>query len=70
MRIRWENVFGIMFLIFCIYLFIKSKPYMDRIFEDLAGGYYYHSHSPVLRLAIFGLMCVTLVAVVKILSKR
>ena len=70
MPMRWTNVFGLMFLIFCIYLFIKAKPFLNSIFEDLADGYYYHNHSPVLRVAVFGLICVTIVAVVKILSER
>lgn len=70
MRIRWENVFGLMALVLCIYVFIKAKPYLDRVFEDLADGYYYHSHDPMLRVIIFGLVCVTIVAVVKIISER
>ena len=70
MRIRWENVFGLMFFIFCIYLFFKVKPYLNRIFEDLADGYYYHSHDPMLKVIMFGLICVTIVAVAKIISNR
>ena len=69
MLILWKNMFGLMFLIFCIYLFIKAKPFLNRILEDLADGYYY-DHSPALKVAMFGLICVTIVAVVKILSKR
>ncbi len=70
MRIRWDNVFGLMFLILCIYLFVKARPYLNRVFEDLADGYYYHSHDPMLGVIIFGLVCVTIVAVVKIISNR
>ena len=69
MRIRWENVFGLMFLIFCIYLFFKAKPCLDRMFENWTNVYYY-SYNPVVRVAMFGLVCLTIVAVVKILSKR
>ena len=70
MHIRWENVFGFMFLIFCIYLFVKAKPYLNRIFEDLADGYYYHNHDPVLRVITLVLICLTIVGVVKIISRR
>ncbi len=70
MRIHWENIFGLLLLIFGIYLFVKIRPYLDRIFEDLANGYYYHSHDPMLRIIMFGLICVTIVAVAKIISKR
>ena len=69
MRIRWENVFGLMFLIFCIYLFFKAKPYLNRIFEDLTEGHYYHNHDPMLRIIMFGLICITIVAVAKVISK-
>ena len=70
MRIRWENIFGLLLLIFGIYLFVKIRPYLNRIFEDLANGYYYHSHDPMLRVIMFGLICVTIVGVVKIISKH
>ena len=70
MRIRWENMFGLMFFIFCIYLFFKVKPYLDRIFEDMANGYYYHSYDPAFKIIMFGLICVTIVSVVKIISKH
>ena len=69
MRIRWENVFGLMFFIFCIYLFFKIKPYLNRMFEDWANSYYY-SYSPIVRVAMFGLVCVTIVAVVKLICNR
>ena len=70
MRIRWENVFGLMFLIFCIYLFFKAKPYLNRIFEDLADGYYFHSGDPTIKLIMLGLVCVTIVAIAAIMSNR
>ncbi len=70
MRIRWENIFGVLLLIFGIYMFVKIRPCLDRVFEDLADGYYYHSHDPMLRVIMFGLICVTIVAVAKIISKR
>ena len=70
MRIRWERIIGISLLGVFIYLFVKIRPYMDRVFEDLADGYYYHSHDPMIRVIMFGLICVTIVAVAKIISKR
>lgn len=70
MRIRWERIMGISLLGVFIYLFFKVKPYLNRIFEDLADGYYYHSHDPMLRVIMFGLICVTIVAVAKIISNR
>ena len=69
MRINWENLFGALLFVFSIYLFIKLRPYLDRLFEDMGNGYYY-LHSPVYRIAAIGLVCVTIVAVVKIISRR
>ena len=70
MRIRWENIFGPLLLIIGIYLFVKIRPYLDRVFEDLADGYYYHRYDPMQGIIIFGLVCVTIVAVAKIISNR
>ena len=69
MRINWENLFGMLLFVFCIYLFIKLRPYLGRLFEDLGNGYYY-LHSPVSRIVAIGLVCVTIVAVAKIISRR
>ena len=70
MRIRWENIFGPLLLIFGIYLFIKIRPYLDLVFEDLADGYYYHRYDPMQRVIVLGLICLVIVAVARIISKR
>ncbi len=69
MRIKWENIFGVMLFVFCIYLFFKVKPYFDRLFEDMQNNYYY-CYSPVVKIAVFGLICVTIVAVIKMIFDR
>lgn len=70
MRIRWENIFGLLLLILGIYLFVKIRPYLDRVFEDLADGYYYHRYDPMQRVIVFGLICLVIVAIVKIIANR
>jgi len=69
MRINFENLFGILLFVFCIYLFIRLRPYLDRLFEDLGNGYHY-PYSPLSRIAVIGLVCLTIVAVAKIISRR
>ncbi len=70
MRICWENIFGPLLLIFGIYLFVKIRPYLDRVFEDLADGYYYHRYDPMQRVIVFGIICLVIVAIVKIITNR
>jgi len=70
MRIRWENIFGLLLLILGIYLFVKIRPYLDRVFENLADGYYYHRYDPMQRVIVFGLICLVIVAIVKIITNR
>ena len=69
-NVKWGNIFGLLLLIFCIYLFIKAAPCMDRIFENLGNGYYAYSDSPTIKIAMVGLVCITIVSVVKILGNR
>ena len=70
MRIRWENIFGLLLLIFSIYLFVKIRPFLDQWFENMDNSPYPYSYSPTTRIAVIGLICVTVVAVVKIIANR
>ncbi|MHC4728282.1 MAG: hypothetical protein ACYS17_13760 [Planctomycetota bacterium] len=69
MRIRWENIFGLMLLAFFIYLFIKMKPFWEHIFESINGVYYYR-HDLLLKVLMLTLLCLTAVAIAKIISRR
>ena len=69
MRIRWENVFGLMLLIFSIYLFIKMRPFLKNLFENINGGYY-HQDGPVLRVLMLRLLCLKVLEALKIISNR
>jgi hypothetical protein len=70
MTIKWGNIFGLLLLIFSIYLFVKLAPCLDRIFENISDGYYGYSESPTIKIAILGLICITIVSVVKIICNR
>ena len=71
MKIRWDNIFGLMLLIFAIYLFIKARPFFNNLFDEINQVYYYgYGPGMFLKVAMFGLLCLTIVAIVKIISKR
>ena len=69
MTIKWQNLFIILFVGFAIYLFIKAKPAIDRFFENLE--YMPLRQDPgTLAVILLGMILVTIVAVVKIISNR
>ena len=70
MRIRWDNIAGLFLVVFGIYLFIKIRPFLDQWFENLGNDDPFSPVSPTIRMATIGLVCVTIVAVVKILANR
>ena len=71
MRIRWENIFGLLLLIFSIYLFVKMRPFFKNLFEEINQAYYYGYGSGLfIKVLILGLLCITAVAIAKIISRR
>lgn len=69
MKIRWGNIFGLMLLIFGVYVFLKMRPFLENVFEELNSGYY-HCGNPILGIAVLGLLCITLIGALRILSNR
>ena len=71
MRIRWENIFGLLLLILGIYLFVKMRPFLESVFEDANHVHYYGSGpEQLMRVFMLGLLCLTVVAAITILSNR
>jgi hypothetical protein len=68
-RIRWNNIFGLLFLVMLIYLFIMVGPALRRFFESIGSAYYYEV-DPFHHLVMLGLLCITVVAVCKIIFNR
>ena len=69
MTFNWANVFAILFIAFVVYLFIKAKPAIDRFFESLE--YMPLRQDPgTFAVIILGMILITVVAVVKIISNR
>lgn len=67
MQIRWENIFGTLFLIFGIYMFVKLIPMLNRWLEEIGDGYYFYAETPTMKVMLLGLLCVSAVAIVKII---
>lgn len=70
MRIRWENIFGVILLVLSIYLFVKFLPFVDQWLDDYGHSYHFDSQSPTVTIMALGLICVTVVAVTKIIVNR
>lgn len=70
MQIRWNNIFGALLLGFCIYVCIKLIPVMHRWLENIGDGYHFYAETPTMKVMLLGLLCVTLVAVVKIITNN
>lgn len=70
MRIRWDNIFGLMLVIFLIYLFVRLKPFLERKFEDLSYVRYGNRFDPVTEILVIGILCFTVIAVVQIINRN
>jgi len=71
MHIRWENIFGLLLLIFGIYLFVKMRPFLETLFEDVNHVHYYgRGPEQLIRVLMLGLLCLTVLAAIKIFSNR
>ena len=69
MRIRWENITPLLLLIVLTYLFLKMLPVLDMVVDGMASSSYEHQ-DPRYHLVVLGLLCLTVVAICKILSNR
>lgn len=70
MQIKWNNIFGALLLIFCIYAFIKLLPVMNRWFDAIGDRYSFRYETPTMKVMLLGLLCVTIVAIVKIITNN
>ncbi len=68
MRIKWGNVFAFGILICLITLLCRLPALVDRI--DRVFWLPYYMNDPAYGMMVLGLICVTIVAVAKILSDR
>lgn len=69
MRIKWENIIVLMLIITLIVLLFKLPPLLRHLSEDL-GILYYHDGDPVIGLLALGIICITILGIVKIISSN
>jgi len=67
-RIKWGNIFALAILICLVILLLRLPEVMDRLSYAIRIPYY--ANDPMFGMFAFGLVCITIVAVVKILSRR
>ena len=71
MHIRWDNIFGLLLLIFGIYLFVKMGPFFENLFTEINQVYYYgDGPGQLLKVLMLGLICLTVLAAITIISNR
>ena len=68
MKIKWGNIFALAILICLIILLFKLPLILDRLPQTIEVPYYINDPGYV--IMILGLICITIVAVIKILSGR
>ncbi|AQQ70918.1 hypothetical protein SMSP2_01281 [Limihaloglobus sulfuriphilus] len=68
MKIKWANILTAAILIFLVTLGVKLARNVDDISLNIRLPYYLED--PVYGLMFLGLICVTIVAVVKIITKK
>lgn len=69
MRIKWENVILLVLLIILIVLLFKMSPLLECLSYNFRTLYYY-DHDPAFGILALGLLCITIVAIVTIISRR
>jgi len=71
MKIYWANIFGLLLLIFAVYLFFKTRPALDNLFDGNNQVYYY-GYGPTMLFNVLklGIVCLTAVAIAKVISRH
>jgi hypothetical protein len=68
MKIKWGNIFALAILICLIILLLRLPEILERLSFSIAIPHYFDN--PMIGLCFFGFICLTIVAIVKILSNR
>ncbi|MBW7992420.1 MAG: hypothetical protein FVQ84_20725 [Planctomycetes bacterium] len=68
MKIKWGNIFALGILICLVALLLRLPEIADRMSFSIGIPHYFDN--PMIGLCFFGFVCLTIVAVAKILSDR
>jgi hypothetical protein len=66
MRIKWENIIVLVLIITLIVLLFRLPPLLRHLSEDL-GIMYYREGDPAIGLLALGIICITVLGIVKII---
>ena len=69
MRIKWENIIVLVLIITLIVLLVKLPPLLRHLSEHL-GVLYYPKGDPAIGLLALGIICITVLGIVKIIANR
>ena len=69
MRIKWENIIVLVLIITLIVLLFKLPSLLRHLSEDF-GTVYYHGGDPVIDLLALGIICITVLGIVKIIANN
>lgn len=69
MRIKWENIIALVLIITLIVLLYKLPSLMRRLSEGF-GTVYYHGGDPETGILALGIVCITILGIVKIISSN
>ena len=69
MRIKWENIIVLTLIITLIVLLFKLPLLLRNLSEDF-GMLYYREGDPVIGILSLGLICITILGIVKIISRK
>jgi hypothetical protein len=67
MKIRWERILGVLSLVVFVYVSVRLRPFVGHLFEVANQDYDYHN--PI-KAIMLGVLCLTLLAAIKLLIRR
>ena len=70
MRINWKNIYGMLGVILCVYLFFKTRPIAAGWFESMQYNREFFEEHPELPFLTIAVVCATIVGIIKMLSRR
>ncbi len=70
MRINWKNIYGILGVVFCIWVFRHLKPVAITWFEAAENNHEFFEKHPALPSLTLAMICATALAIYKIHSER
>lgn len=68
MKIKWKNIFALAILICLVTLLLKLPEILDRLSFSIDLSRYFDD--PMVGLAFFGFICLTIICVAKFRSNR